>query len=93
MQNGSRKKKSCTQEILSKLATTKSNNESEYVIKNANENESKILPIEKALCSLHSQERFQVDLLHNYNNPDIDDYDSELKKEYNLSDVQKATWI
>ena len=28
-----------------------------------------------------------------YNTSDVKDYDSELKKEYNLSDVQKATWI
>ena len=31
--------------------------------------------------------------IHYYNNSDIDDYDSELKIEYNLSDVQKAPWI
>ena len=29
--------------------------------------------------------------IHNYNIPDIDDYGSELKKEYNLLDVQKST--
>ena len=29
--------------------------------------------------------------IHDYNIPDIDDYGCELKKEYNLSDVQKAT--
>ena len=31
--------------------------------------------------------------IQDYNIPDIDDYDSELKKEYNLYDAQKATWI
>ena len=30
---------------------------------------------------------------HEYNIPEIDDYCSDLKKEYNISDVQKATWI
>ena len=31
--------------------------------------------------------------IHDYNIPDIKDYGSELKKEYSLLDVQKATWI
>ena len=31
--------------------------------------------------------------IHDYNIPDIDDNDSELKKEHSLSVVQKATWI
>ena len=31
--------------------------------------------------------------IHDYNIPDIEDYGSELKKEYNLLDVQKSTWI
>ena len=31
--------------------------------------------------------------IHDYTNPDIVDNGSELNKECNLSDVQKATWI
>ena len=31
--------------------------------------------------------------IHDYNIPDIDDYCSELKEEYNFSDVKKITWI
>ena len=31
--------------------------------------------------------------IHDYNIPVIDDYGNELKKEYNLIDVKKATWI
>ena len=31
--------------------------------------------------------------IHDYNISDIDDYDIELKKEYNLLDLQKTTWI
>ena len=31
--------------------------------------------------------------IHDYNFPDIDDFGSELKKQYNLLDVQKATLI
>ena len=31
--------------------------------------------------------------IHDYNIPDIEDYGSELKTEYNLLDVQKRTWI
>ena len=31
--------------------------------------------------------------IHDYNIPDIEDFGSELKKEFNLLDVKKATWI
>ena len=31
--------------------------------------------------------------IHDYNIPDIEEYDNELKKEYNFLDVKKATLV
>ena len=93
------------QEIGSKPATMRSNNESEYGIETLNEKESKILPTIFSLYSSRFQERFQVEIfacdkinqskglmyIHDCNIPDIDEYDCELKKQHNFFDVQKAT--
>ena len=43
--------------------------------------------IEKCVCVCYRY--FPLDS----NIPDIEDYDNELKKEYNLLDVNKATWL
>ena len=116
MQNGYRKEKkiqpvaienSFIQEIGSKHATIRWNNESEFVIEISNEKESKILPTIKSLCSPQFQERVEVEVfacdkinqskgliyIHDYNISEIDEYGSELMREYNLSDVQQVTWI
>ena len=99
--------KSFTQEFGNKLATIRSNNEFEFVIEISNGIESKILPTITSLCSLQFQEGVVVEIfachknnqsqglvyIHDYNIPDIEDYGSELKKEYNLLDVKKATRI
>ena len=96
--------KSFTQEIGSTPATIRSNNESEFVIEISNEKESKILPTITSLCSPQFQERVEVEIfacdkmnqsqgliyIHDCNIPDIEDYGSELKKEYNLIDVKKS---
>ena len=85
--------KCLTQEIGSKPATIRSNNESESQAKN------------KSLCSPQFHKRVEVEIfacdkinerkdliyIHNYNISDIDDYGSEPKKKYTLVDVQKAT--
>ena len=98
---------SLTPEIGSKPATIKSNNESEFIIEISNEKESKILPTITSLGSPQFQERVKVEIvacdkinqtqgliyIHDYNIPDIEEYGNELKKEYNLLDVKKATWI
>ena len=97
--------KSFTQEIRSKPAIIRSNNESEFVIEISNEKQNRILPTIKPLCSPQFQERIEVEIfacnkinqsqgliyIHDYNTPDIEDYSSELKKEYNLLDVKKET--
>ena len=49
--------KSLTQEIESKPATIRSNNESEFIIEISNEKESKILPTITSLGSPQFQER------------------------------------
>ena len=40
-----------------------------------------------------NQSKPRLIYIHDYNIPDIEDYSRELKKEYNLLDVKKATWI
>ena len=40
-----------------------------------------------------NQPKQSVIYINDYNIPDTDDCYIELKKEHNLSDVQKATWI
>ena len=94
-------------EIGSTPTTIRSNNESEIVIEISNEKESKILPTIKSICSPQLQERVEVEkvacdninqskrliYIDDYNIPDICGYGTELKKEYNLLDVQKATSI
>ena len=99
--------KSLTQKFGSEFATITLVNESEFVIETSNKKESKILPTINSLFSPQFQERVEVekfacdkinqseDLIYTYDNniPDIDDYGSELKKEYNLTDVQKTTRI
>ena len=99
--------KKFTQEIGSKPATIRSNNESDFVIEISNKKESENLPTITSLCSPQFQERVEVGIFacdkinqshgliyfNDYNIPEIEDYDSELKKEHNLLDVKKATWI
>ena len=48
--------------------------------------------VENFACDKINQNKGLV-YIHDYNIPDIEDYGSELKKEYNLLDVQNATWI
>ena len=43
-------------------------------------------------CDKIDQSKALIDI-HEYNILDIDEYGSELKKEYSLSDVQETTWI
>ena len=71
------------------------------------EQESKILPTIKSLCSSQFRERVEVKVfvydkinqsegliyIHDYKISDIDDFGSELKKEYNLLDVKNAIWM
>ena len=97
--------KSFTQEIGSKTATTRSNNESEEVIEISNEKENKNLPTITLICSPKVQERVEVEIfacdkinqsqgliyILGYNIPDIEDYGRDLKKEYYLLQVKKAT--
>ena len=54
--------KSLTRETGSKPATLRSNNESEFVIEISNEEESKIIPSLKSLCSPEFQERIEVEI-------------------------------
>ena len=96
--------KSFTQEIGSKRAAIRSNNESDFFIEISNEKESKILPTITSLCSPQFQERVEVEIfacnkinqsqglnyINEYNVPDIEGCDSELKKKFNFLDVQKA---
>ena len=84
---------SFTQEIGSKPATINSNNKSEFVIEISNEKESKNLPTITSLRSPQFLERVEVEIfacakinqsqvlsyIHDYNIPDIEDYNSELK--------------
>ena len=90
--------KNCTQKIWSNRAIIRSNNECEFVIEISNEKERKILPTITSLSSSQIQERVEVEIfpcdkvnqsqgmiyIYDYNIPDIKDYGSELKKEYNL---------
>ena len=100
--------KSFTQEIGSTPATIRSNSEIEFVIEISNEKYSKFLPTMELLCFSQYNERVEVEIfardkinqtkglinIHDYNIPDIDDYCSELKKEYIIPDLQKKkTWI
>ena len=99
--------KSFTQENGCEPATMRPNNESEFFIEISNRKESKILPTITSLCSPQFLEKVEVEILtcdkinqiqgliyiHDHNVLDINDYGSELRKEYNLLDVQKATWI
>ena len=87
--------------------TIRSNNESKFIIKVSNEKKSKILPTITPLDSPQFQERVKVEIvacdkinqrhgliyIHDYNIPDMEEYGDELKKEYNLLDVKKATWL
>ena len=69
--------KSFTQEIGSKPATIKSNNESEIVIEISNEKESKFLSTIKSLCFSKLKNSIATKSTnakaYNYNIPDIDD--------------------
>ena len=92
---------------FSKPAIIKSKNESEFVIEISDVKQSKNLPTLTSLSFPQCYERVKVEIfacekisrseclvyIHDYNIPEIDDYGSELKEEYNLSDKQKATWI
>ena len=98
--------KSFTQEIENKPVTIRSNNISEFVIEIWNE-KKKLIPTIKSLWFPQYKERVEVAIfacnkinqrkgliyILEYKIPGVDDYCSELKKEYNLSDVQKANWI
>ena len=81
--------KSLTQEIGSKPATIRSNNESEFVIEISNEKGSKILPTITSLCSPQFQVRvedeiFACDKINQSQGliyvSDIENYGSEPKK-------------
>ena len=77
------------------------------VIEISNENKSKFLSTITALCFSQYQERVEVEefvcnkvnqskgliYIQDFNILDIDDYDSERKKENDLWDIQKVTWI
>ena len=66
-----------------------------------------MLPTITSLCSPQCQESVEVEMfacdktnqsqgminIHDYNISDIEDYSRELKIQYNLLDVKKATWI
>ena len=43
-------------------------------------------------CNKINQRKYPI-YIHDYNIPDIDYYDCEIKKECNLANVQKSTWI
>ena len=95
--------KSFNQEIGSKPATIRSNNESKFVIEISNQKERIVLLTITSLCSQQHQERVEVEIfacnelnksqgliyIHYNKIPDTEDYISELKKEYNLLDVKK----
>ena len=98
---------SFTQDLGGEPSLTRSDSESEFVIEISNEKEPENLPTIKSNCYPQYNERVEVEIfacdkinqskgliyIHDYNTPDIDDHASELKKEHNLSDVEKATWI
>ena len=85
----------------------RSNKGSEFVIEISNKKESKIPPTLKSLCFPQYLERVEVEIfsydkinqskgliyIQDYKNLDIDDFGRELKKKYNPSEVQKATWL
>ena len=48
--------------------------------------------VETFACDKINQSKGLI-YIHDCNIPDFDDYGSEVKKGYNLLDVQKVTWI
>ena len=80
---------------------------SEFLIETINQNESKVSSTIKSLCFPQNQEKIEFEIFacdkinqskgltytYDYHFPDIGDYGSELKKAYNLLDVQGTTCI
>ena len=51
-----------------------------------------MVEVEIFVCNKINQSKGLI-YIHESNIPDIDEYCSDLKKEHNLSDVQRTTWI